>query len=112
VSGEYCTYNPYTGYTSTVYCGWGCCYSYIYPCCDTPFYGDTPFIAGTCTAGAFVIIAAIAAICIRNRRRIQTTVQYTNPGGQQVFSTSMNTNVSTGYSAPVSGFANNGYRAY
>ncbi|XP_059163432.1 uncharacterized protein LOC131946581 [Physella acuta] len=101
VSGEYCTYHPTFSTSITEYCYWGCCYSYIYPCCDTPYYADTPFIAGM-TVGAVCLLVGIIGACVRSRRRVQTTVQYTAPGNQQVFSTTMASQVN-------SGVANTGY---
>ncbi|XP_059163420.1 uncharacterized protein LOC131946572 isoform X2 [Physella acuta] len=91
VSGEYCTYHRTFGTITYEYCNWGCCYSIIYPCCDTPYYADVPFVAGMALTSVGLLLG-IAGACVRRLRRVrrlrhvQTTVQNTASGNQQVFS--------------------------
>nr|KAI8762941.1 hypothetical protein BgiMline_005877 [Biomphalaria glabrata] len=100
VLGDLCVWYPVTGSSEIEYCAWGCCSTSYDPCCDTPFYGDTPFIVGMSVSGGIVVLAVIVAVCVRQRRRVVTSVQYSSPGTQNVFSTSTSTSVTSGYSNP------------
>ncbi|KAK0042887.1 hypothetical protein Bpfe_027643 [Biomphalaria pfeifferi] len=100
VLGEMCTWYPTLSYSTSEYCVWGCCYTYSYPCCEAPIYSGTPFIVGMSVSGGIVVLAVIVAVCVRQRRRVVTSVQYSSPGTQNVFSTSTSTSVTSGYSNP------------
>ncbi|XP_055892390.1 uncharacterized protein LOC106052384 [Biomphalaria glabrata] len=72
-----CLWHPTYNTDSIANCDWGCCYSQIYPCCDTPFYASTHFIVIMSILGFAFFVGVLYAILSILRRKCHcvTTVQ-------------------------------------
>jgi hypothetical protein len=79
VSGKTCYYTPTFNTQLSASCDWGCCYTYIYPCCDAPLYADPVFIVPMSIGGFIGLVSIIAAIIVIRRRRLQHATVMATP---------------------------------